>query len=102
MTNFVTAVLEASPSTFGPAYSVDVDGKRIGLQMKRIYGLMRDTKWRTLGEISSATGDSEASISAQLRHLRKAKFGGHTVNKRHRGLASYGFWEYQLLTNGGN
>ncbi len=58
---------------------------------------MRDHGWPTLTEIAGVTGDPAASISAQLRHLRKARFGGHTVNKRHRGPASAGLYEYQLL-----
>jgi len=42
--------------------------------------------WLTLGEIAEATEFAEASISAQLRHLRKAHNGGYHVEKRHRRL----------------
>jgi len=41
--------------------------------------------WLTLGEIADATQFAEASISAQLRHLRKPRHGGHRVEKRCRG-----------------
>ncbi len=58
---------------------------------------MKDSRWRTLPEIENATGDPAASISAQLRHLRKEKFGSHTVNKRHRGDESKGYYEYQVI-----
>lgn len=40
--------------------------------------------WLTLGEIAEATEFAEASISAQLRHLRKAHNGSHRVEKRRR------------------
>ncbi|KKL56177.1 hypothetical protein LCGC14_2247980, partial [marine sediment metagenome] len=36
----------------------------------------------TLCEIEDLTGDPPASISAQLRHLRKERFGAHTVERR--------------------
>src|SRR5580700_10104042 len=38
--------------------------------------------WLTLGEIAQDTQFGEASISAQLRHLRKRKFGSCRVEKR--------------------
>jgi hypothetical protein len=40
--------------------------------------------WLTLGEIAEATEFGEASISAQLRHLRKPHHGGYHVEKRRR------------------
>lgn len=71
----------------------DADCERLKKQMKRIYSLMSDGRWRTLAEIEALTGDPQASISAQLRHLRKPRFGSHTVNKQRRGNQ----WEYQLV-----
>ena len=38
--------------------------------------------WLTLGEIARLTEIGEASISAQLRHLRKWRYGRHRVEKR--------------------
>src|SRR3990172_2436432 len=40
--------------------------------------------WMTLSEIAGLTEIGEASISAQLRHLRKARHGRHRVEKRRR------------------
>ncbi len=40
--------------------------------------------WLTLGELRALTRYGEASISAQLRHLRKMENGGYEVVKRHR------------------
>ena len=81
----------------GPDYRRRFDHKRLTGQILRVYACMKDQRWRTLEEISSATGDPPASISAQLRHLRKPKFGSHTVQKRARGERERGLFEYQLL-----
>ena len=52
--------------------------------------------WLTLGEISELTAYSEASVSAQLRNLRKPKFGGYVVEKRRRRCRGAGQWEYRM------
>ena len=60
--------------------------------------------WLTLKELSRLTHFGEASISAQLRHLRKRKYGAFAVEKQQR-LAGGGtgrtgrdsvVWEYQM------
>ena len=68
------------------------DCARLEGQTLRIYRLMIDGIWRTLEEIGRATGDPQASVSAQLRHLRKPRFGGNVVDKQRRGNQ----WEYRL------
>ncbi len=83
----------------GPDYDPEQDDIRLTGQIERIFNLMQDGRWRTLGEIADATGDPPASVSAQLRHLRKDRFGAHTVEKRHRGERSDGLWEYRLIVN---
>lgn len=85
------------PRFDGPDYNPELDQERLTGQIKRIYDLMIDGVWRTLGEIEAATGDGEASISAQLRHLRKKRFAFHRVEKRRRGEEKNGLFEYQLL-----
>lgn len=84
------------PHFNGPAYDHARDHARLGRQLDRVRDLMLDGEWRTLEEIGAATGDPVASISAQLRHLRKARFGGFLVEKRHRGEPGIGLWEYQV------
>ena len=84
------------PHFNGSDYNAMLDRKRLTGQIKRIYALMIDGKYRTLREIESVTNDPQASISAQLRHLRKARFGSHTLNKRRRGERENGLFEYQL------
>lgn len=83
-------------STFGPAFDEERDGARIRGQMLRIRDLMADGVWRTLAEIEEATRFPQASISAQLRHLAKNKFGSHVKEKRRR-KGTRATWEYRLL-----
>lgn len=78
----------------GADYDHKRDAARLKNQMARIATLMGDREWRTLSEISQATGDPEASISAQLRHLRKARFGGHHVDKVH---VENGLYRYRVV-----
>lgn len=82
----------------GSDYVPKIDDVRLTGQILRVFNLMRDAKWRTLDEIAQATGDPHASISAQLRHLRKDRFGAHKVSKRSRGERASGLYEYQLIT----
>ena len=80
----------------GPAYDPKHDQKRLTGQILRVFSLMRDSRWRTLSEIEKTIGDPAASVSAQLRHLRKERFGSHIVDKRARGKRGTGLWEYRL------
>ena len=89
--------LFSSPKFNGSDYVPELDDKRLTGQIKRVHDLMIDGKWRTLQEIEQATGDPQASISAQLRHLRKERFGSHVINKQRRGEEKHGLFEYQLL-----
>ncbi len=83
----------------GSDYVPALDDVRLTGQILRIYSLMRDGAWRSLSEIEDETGDPGASVSAQLRHLRKPRFGGHQVDKRRRGEPGCGLFEYRV-TNG--
>ena len=87
----------STPRFNGSDYSPKFDNQRLKCQIKTIYTLMIDGKWRTLGEIEELTSYGQASISAQLRHLRKERFGSHIVNKRNRGERENGLFEYQLM-----
>ena len=81
----------------GSNYDPALDDARLKTQMGKVYLIMKDGRWHTLQEIHLATGEPEASVSAQLRHLRKQRFGGYIVDKRHRGERCHGLFEYQLL-----
>lgn len=77
----------------GSDYQPEQDDSRLRGQQVRIWDLMRDGAYRTLAEIAASTGDPEASISAQLRHLRKPRFGSFLVDKRHMG---FGLFQYRV------
>ena len=99
-TNMFDATGNLKPARFdGPEYKPMHDQARLTGQIKRGYSCMADGKWRTLDEISKATSDPHASISAQLRHLRKPRFGSHVVEKRPRGDRSHGLWEYRVIVH---
>ena len=80
----------------GSDYEPKLDDKRLCGQIKRVYDLMQDGRWRTLDEISFMTQDPQASVSAQLRHLRKERFGSHEIEKRPRGDRVNGLFEYRM------
>jgi hypothetical protein len=60
--------------------------------------------WMTLRELARLTRYGEASISAQLRHLRRAACGGYALEKRVRHAEVVGseehfvVWEYRLTS----
>ena len=58
--------------------------------------------WVTLEELRILTKFNAASISAQMRHLRKPEYGGFRINKRvreHQGRAN--LWEYRIFVHAG-
>ena len=89
----------------------EYDARRLRSQREVIRDVMLaatdcDT-WLTLGELRGLTRYGEASISAQLRHLRKLENGGYDVSKQRRedtvtaGAWADGrgdcVWEYRIL-----
>jgi len=78
----------------GADYQHERDSPRLTRQMGRVWSAMRDGRWHTLEQIASATGDPTPSISAQLRHLRKPRFGSHVVERQHLGN---GLYEYRVV-----
>jgi biotin operon repressor len=87
-------------STFGPAYEAKHDEKRIKSQMETVKQVLQQAAqydcWMTLAELARKTKYPEASISAQIRHLRKPWFGGYKIEKRRVGIPSMGLWEYRM------
>ena len=77
----------------GADYVPNRDNSRLGSQLQRVFSLVADGKWRSLQDMSDLTGDPQASISAQLRHLRKARFGSWNVERRY---INNGLYEYRL------
>ncbi len=80
----------------GPEYKTAADHERLSTQLGRVKACMLDGQWRTLSEIERITKDPASSISAQLRHLRKERFGSYTVERRPRGNRDAGLFEYRV------
>lgn len=89
--------LTSAPIAFdGATYDAEADEARLTGLLERVFDCMKDRKWRTLAEIKKVTGGTEASVSARLRDLRKARCGSRKVNRRRRGDGKAGIFEYQL------
>lgn len=91
--------MKIEPHFDGPAYEPEHDFQRLTGQHRRVFEHMQDGHWCTLRALSESTGEPEASVSAQLRHLRKPRFGAHTVERRKLGDRSAGLYEYRLIVN---
>src|SRR5687768_6926666 len=85
----------------GVTYDHGRDSERLATQLRAVRALMSDGQWRTLSEIvlalltDHAIVASTPSVSARLRDLRKAKFGGHTIGREY---VSAGLWRYRMVT----
>ena len=80
----------------GETFDEPLDGDRLRKQLAHVRVLMSDSQWRTLKQLSVEVGAPEASVSARLRDLRKAKFGGYTV-ERQRVPNGNGLHRYRVL-----
>lgn len=74
--------------------------KPLAGQIERVYLALSSGRWLTLPEIHERTKDSVASISAQIRHLRKPENGGYLIMKRRGGRVNRGLFEYRLFQSG--
>jgi hypothetical protein len=83
-------------SKFDGAYVTQKDDKRLSGQQKDIFDYMKDGQWYRLKDVADSTGYPENSVSAQIRNLRKPKFGGHTVETRYVKTGKGGLYEYRL------
>ena len=79
------------PHFNGPDYCPKRDNKRLLSQQEQILAVMKAGRSLTLHEISEMTQQPEASVSAQLRHLRKPRFGSYTVTKDYIGGGLYAY-----------
>ncbi len=82
----------------GDDYNRQRDHIRLSTQLDRVYRVVRDGKWYTLAEIAAKTNSPEASVSAQLRNLRKDKFkqeygNDYDIVREH---VSGGLYRYQM------
>jgi hypothetical protein len=86
----------------GATYVPEFDERRLGIQHRAVWQVVRDENWRTLEEIIAsivAQGGREyatAAISARVRDFRKPRFGGFIVDIRARGDRHNGLFEYRV------
>ena len=78
----------------GTTFDPTRDMARLNKQARDVATVMIDGRWRSLRELSDATGHPEASVSARLRDLRKTRFGAHVVERQNMGG---GLWNYRLM-----
>ena len=78
----------------GQTYKASRDYERLHGQLKAVFDLMSDGRWRTLSDIGTAVEGSEASLSARLRDLRKEKYGAHQIQRESVGG---GLFRYRMV-----
>ena len=83
----------AAPQFDGADYKPKLDHARLTGQIERVFAAIKDGQWRTLAEIAARSNAPEASVSAQLRNLRKERFGSHSIDRQRR---TPSLWEYRL------
>ena len=81
----------------GNTFQAELDLERLASALDRVRALMRDGRYRSLGEIAAACQCSEAGASARLRDCRKSKHGGHVIERRRRGDPTHGLFEYRMV-----
>jgi hypothetical protein len=85
----------------GITYDPAQDEKRLCTQLRRVFYVVVDGRWRTIQEIQAKietdlkAHDSESGISARLRDLRKERFGAYDIQRRRRENTN-GVWEYRM------
>lgn len=67
----------------GNTYVPERDHKRLTGQLRKVFELMQDGRWRTLSEIAERANGSQAAVSARLRDLRKSMYGMHEVEREY-------------------
>ncbi len=84
----------------GAVYEPRLDFPRLASQVEVIRSTMHQAKqaglWLSLREIENRTGYTTASISAQLRNLKKAPWFLQLSKRRRHGNPHHGLWEYQV------
>lgn len=94
------------PHFDGPEYRPE-DQARLSDQFARVIDVMKDQVWRTYAEIGEeifrrwGKQYPETSISAQLRHARKPRFGAYVVDRAKRVKSKgRGLFEFRVRPHG--
>jgi len=83
----------------GKTFNEARDGERLGKQLETVKKTMLDGQWHTLQELSEIARASVAAVSARVRDLRKAKFGGYNVERLY---VRKGLWMYRIAPSAGS
>ena len=86
---------EPLPTLFdGITINEERDNGRLQRQLQVVRCVMLERPiWYTLAELSRRTNFPESSVSARLRDLRKARFGGYQVDRKY---VDKGIWAYRV------
>jgi hypothetical protein len=90
-------LFDAPDPPFDGDTATPADVPRLARQLGDVKRVMAPGEWWTPEGLELATGYRWASISARIRDLRKAKHGGHTVERKR---AEGGLFVYRLLLAG--
>lgn len=82
----------------GETFVAERDGKRLKPQLEAVKEIMLDGEWHTIYELSAELAAreipaSDPAVSARIRDLRKAKFGGYNVEREY---VADGVWQYRV------
>ena len=91
-----------APDFDGGTYEQEVDKKRMTAQLSLVRELMSDGRWWSIAQLADAIWKSgymatPQGISARIRDLRKARYGGREVDRRRKTPAS-GDYLYRLVS----
>ena len=81
-------------NTFGDHYDKDRDEPRLTNQRELILAYIKQHRDFSVDEVALALSFPENSVSSQIRHLRKEKFGDHCIPIRHVGGGLYRYYLY--------
>lgn len=80
-----------NPDFDGDDYVSKRDKPRLTLQIHQVRMYMENAGWLSVQDIAAELNFPEPSVSAQIRNLRKKRFGSRIVERRYEGNGLYEF-----------
>lgn len=94
MGNSGLSVKRDGPLFDGVTYDEKRDRTRLKGQLEAVRRVLADGSWWRLEDLKARVGaNSDASVSARIRDLRKEKFGGYDIERKNLGG---GVWVYRM------
>ncbi len=89
------------PRFDGATYEPEADQNRLATQLVYVRELMLSGGWWTIAQLIDAiwkrgAGATQQGVSARIRDLRKPRFGGYVVERRHAPGGAAGLYEYRI------